>query len=391
MSEYKFYYDESEHSRKINYRTICASNYYDNFVSVIVGWSKDKEDFSQRYIEFETKYADRKDGNGEIKSTTLQQRKLKNGFASLDKYNLQFVDSFLSLFDENTHVYFSIASKMEYLVLQLFSEYGKNFLFDANLMKYSIVKALVRYKPERIIRCIDESPKDFLYELKYFFKERIEYNKKNYQLKQTEIIAFQQILFILDNISKEIDLNWDYHMSFDGFKKYLNEKDIHNYSLVIDKEGEVGEESKTLKAAREIGLLNVSETNSSECVGLRVADITAGVIAKLLKALKDSLQYQTDEESVSKKVLNANWFKLNDAQLELYKKLYKIICQWQPAWYKSYSGVYSDDLVVFIALLNFMNHFESVEEIQNDIGMQGEYFNAFACEELSRYFERRRY
>ena len=36
-----------------------------------------------------------------------------------------------------------------------------------------------------------------------------------------------------------------------------------------------------------------------------------------------------------------------------------------------------------------MNHFESVEQIRADIDMQGEYFNAFACEQLARYFEQR--
>ena len=35
--EYEFFYDEAEHSRKINYKTIAAQNYYDNFVAVIVG------------------------------------------------------------------------------------------------------------------------------------------------------------------------------------------------------------------------------------------------------------------------------------------------------------------------------------------------------------------
>ena len=41
--QYLFYYDETEHSRKINYQTITANNYYDNFISVIVGWSSDEE------------------------------------------------------------------------------------------------------------------------------------------------------------------------------------------------------------------------------------------------------------------------------------------------------------------------------------------------------------
>lgn len=46
-------------------------------------------------------------------------------------------------------------------------------------------------------------------------------------------------------------------------------------------------------------------------------------------------------------------------------------------------------MIEFIALLNFMNHFESVEQIQNNIDMQGEYFNAFVCEQLESYFEQR--
>lgn len=92
----------------------------------------------------------------------------------------------------------------------------------------------------------------------------------------------------------------------------------------------------------------------------------------------------------TKKFLDKSWFQLNEIQLELYKKLYLLICEWQPAWYKSYSGIYSDDLVVFIALLNFMNHFESVEKIQAHIDMQGEYFNAFACKQLENYFNQRR-
>lgn len=69
MSKYNFYYDESEHSRKINYKTVSADNYYDDFVTMIVGWATEKDDVLQRHAAFEIKYADRKDRHGEIKST----------------------------------------------------------------------------------------------------------------------------------------------------------------------------------------------------------------------------------------------------------------------------------------------------------------------------------
>lgn len=53
MSEYNFYYDESEHSRKINEKTIMADNYYDNFIAVIVGWHSGCEnDLFVRYCNF---------------------------------------------------------------------------------------------------------------------------------------------------------------------------------------------------------------------------------------------------------------------------------------------------------------------------------------------------
>lgn len=391
MPKYEFYYDETEHSRKINYNTVSAPNYYDNFVTMIVGWSSEKNEILQRYADFEDKYADRKNRNGEIKSTMLQQKQFRHGFASLNKQNAQFVSDFLSLFDEDSHIYFSLGSKIEYLILQLFSGYRNRFFFDTDLMKYSIIKALVVYRPQEIIRCIYESPEDFLEKLKKFFRDRIAFNQSNPKLKETETKAFQEILLVLDDISDSPKLDWDYHMSFDGFKKYLEEKGIQDYTLLIDKEGKEEEESKTLKAAREIGLDNSDEVNSTKHPGLRMADMMAGIISKLLKGLCDSLRYQSLDEGTNKKILDTGWFCLNEVQLELYKKLYRIICEWQPAWCKSYSGIYSDDLVVFNALLNFMNHFESIEQIRADIDMQGEYFNAFACEQLARYFEQRRF
>ena len=49
--KYIFFYDETEHSRKINYETVTANNYYDNFITGIVGWkAEDDECISDRYL-----------------------------------------------------------------------------------------------------------------------------------------------------------------------------------------------------------------------------------------------------------------------------------------------------------------------------------------------------
>ena len=130
MDTYKFYYDESEHSRKINYNTVTAPNYYDNFVTVVVGWAKKKEkEVFKKYENFENKYADRKDRNGELKSTTLKQKKFECGFASLDKANTQFIMDFLSIFDESTKLYFwsardDIKANLQVDLILLLDEFG---------------------------------------------------------------------------------------------------------------------------------------------------------------------------------------------------------------------------------------------------------------------------
>lgn len=391
MDTYKFYYDESEHSRKINYNTVTAPNYYDNFVTVVIGWSKEKEkEVFKKYEDFENKYADRKDGNGELKSTTLKQKKFEFGFASLDKANTQFIMDFLSIFDESTKLYFSVASKIEYLVLQLFIGYQNNFIIDADAVKYSITKALVAYRPQNVVKSIYDNPEEFVEKLKRFFRERIECNRSNMSLKKQENTAFENILYILNNISSIPELQWDYRMPFDGFKKYLQEENIKNYALVLDKEGEQNEPSRTMQAAREMGLSNVIEENSKDSYGLRMADMIVGIISKMLKALCDELHYHSIAEGTEKKLLDTKWFQLNEAQLNLYKKLYKIICEWDNAWYKSYAGIYSDDLVCFIGLLGYMAHFENKEQIINEkLEMQGEYFNGYVCQQLSDYFNRR--
>lgn len=387
-----FYYDESEHSRKINYDTVNAPNYYDNFVSVIVGWPKEKEQaIIENYSSFEAKYAMRKNNNGELKSTTLKQNQFEFGFASLNKQNVQFVYDFLSLFDEEFYLYFSVQSKIEYLVLQLFAEYQNNLFLDADAMKYSITKTLVAYRPENVIQCIYDSPESFVDILKEFFRERIECNKKNIQLKAQESTAFEEILSYLENVSITPELHWNYYMPFDGFRKYLAEEKIANFTLTLDKEGELNQESKTLHAAHQMGLINAVEEDSKSNCGLRMADMMAGILTKLLKSLCDSLRYHSLEEGIEKKILNTRWFQMNDNQLQLYKKLYKIICMWDHAWYKTYAGIYSDDLVTFIALLNYINRFESVKQINDDnLSMQGEYFNGFVCSQLSDYFDRRK-
>jgi hypothetical protein len=354
MSKYNFYYDESEHSRKINRKTITADNYYDNFITVVVGWRSEYEtDLFSRYTAFEEKYKYRQ-SKGELKSTTIRQSQLEHGFASLNNDNANLLEDFLALFDEKTLIYYAIISKIEYIIRQLFEDYKNSFLVDMDAMKYSITKAVVLYQPADIINGFYENTGELVTLMKKFFTVQIEKDKANEALKKKEIEQYNQILMLLDDVSTIKTIDWNYDISFNGFKKYLTERSIDNYSLTIDKEGE---NCNTGKAAECECLTTVAEADSLTSCGIRMADMLAGLVSKLLKALHNALRYTSEEEQVSKKILNSSWFVISEQQLSLYKKLHNVAVDLNTSWYKAFSGIYSDDLIVLIAFLNFMSHF----------------------------------
>lgn len=237
MEKYNFFYDESEHSRKINHKTIEADNYYDDFISAIVGWrANDDSKLAERFSVFEKKYESRK-SKGELKSTTIKQGQFENGFASLNKVNTFLLEDLLALFDEKTVIYFSVASKMEYLIEQVFEDYESSLFVNMDFMKYSITKAIVLYQPKEIMEGLYGDTGELVALLRNFFSARIEKNTANELLKQREIQTFTQILILLDSVKAIKTINWDYGVSFRGFKRFLAEIGVEDYSLVIDKEG----------------------------------------------------------------------------------------------------------------------------------------------------------
>ncbi|MCI9642457.1 MAG: hypothetical protein HFJ98_06690 [Eubacterium sp.] len=385
ISKYNFYYDETEHSRKINIKTIEANNYYDNFTSVVIGWNSEKEkQISEKFNAFEDKYSYCKI-DGEFKSTTLKQKHFINGFASMNKQTVALVDDFLSLFNDDVLVNITVASKIEYLVLQLFEGYENNNQYNLDSIKYSITKALLVYQPKEIIQGMFENTKEFLYSLRKFLNYRIKYNQKNKSLKIRETEKFQEILLILNEISKIKTIEWDYDISFYGLKKYLEENSINDFYLAIDKEGN----GKTIEAANNIGFYCTNEVESKNSFGVRMADILAGLFSKLLKALHNALKYNSSDEYLKRKLIPEEWFLLRPDQLGVYHKLYFVILELNNCYYKIFSGIYSDDLLSLISLLRYMYKFKTVEEMRKiDRREHSEKFNEFTCSLIQDYFNK---
>lgn len=357
-----FYYDESEHNRKINQNTITQCNYYDNFVTAIVGWNKNLENkVIKKYESFEDEFSERK-SNGELKSTTIKTKQLKFGFASLTHNNLDFFENFFEIFDDKVHLYFSVTSKIEYIVNQLFHDYENNLFQDADALRYTIVKSLVVYQPEEIINGIYTDTLEVANLIKDFYQDRIELNEKNPVLKAKETEAFEQAIILLGSIENKFTIDWSYHIAFFGFQKYLDENNFTDISLFLDKEGKEGEKSSTLCAAKEAGIENVFEVDSKTTTGVRIADMLVGTISKLLKAIHESLKYSINDDPLNRKLLDNEWFVLNNRQLDLYKKIKYIVSELNNSWHKSFVGVYADDFLAFVTLINYFSSFDDISE-----------------------------
>lgn len=171
-------------------------------------------------------------------------------------------------------------------------------------------------------------------------------------------------------------------MPFAGFNLYLNEQRIDDYKLVIDREGE---KQSTLRAVWNLGHIDVIESDSKDSFGIRMADFTAGIIAKFMKSLCEALT--SDYGDLQKVILDGKWFDLTDIQYGLYGKLHYVLSGINDCWYKSYAGVFADDLIVFIALLEYMDSNAS-DKMKCSLNMQGEYFNHYSLQCLEARFER---
>lgn len=383
--KYSFFYDESEHSRKINKETILSNNFAYDFVSVIVGCKVCNENaIFNNYLLFENTYKE-KFTVDELKSEIIKQNQIKHGFAGLNKLTVSLLTGYFEFMVENNiYLYYSTFNKIEYVINQLFSNYHNSPLFDMDNLRYSITKILVMYEPIDVYEAIYKNDGSLVYELKKFIQQRIAANQ-GIQHKQMETSAFQQALLLLDDYKERFVIDWDYGIAFIGFKKYLTEKGIEEYSLIIDREGN----GKTLYAAKRIGIGDAYEVDSKNSVGIRIADMLAGLVSKFLKNIVSDLKYNSPEEVKKLKLLSNEWFNIDENKLNLYKMFKQIIVNQNDACYKSFSGNYADSFLYFICLLNYFSGFKNIKDYKEKTVEEHQVqLNNLAVANLNDYFMR---
>ena len=370
--KYLFYYDESGHSRKLTEETVTADNYDDFFISCIIGFSEeDKSDIEANYQLFEDKYKKVYQVE-ELKSTVLSNKKYKFGFKSFKEDDLNFINDYLDLvIKHNLLIYVSVLNKFEYLVDQLLRDYRNNINLDADAIRYTVTKAISVYRPQNVITSMYDG-KAFSQKLRDFLEERINING-DIKLKELENYAFKEAYLLID-VNREVSiLDWDYAPPFMGFSYYLKEHHIDTDEIIIDREGS----GKTLKAAIKCGFVESYERDSKEEIGIRIADILAGLLNGFIGSILKSTKYDITKEP-TKKLIDNKWFFLNDPQIECYKKLQKVVIEQNESWYKTYTSYYSDPFLFLICLLNYINQ-KDKDYLVKHANVNNEYLNTFVC------------
>lgn len=385
MDEYHFYYDESEHDRKITQKTFNTfqnDEFHGNFIATISGWHTiDEEEIQKSYLEFEDKYKDRKNKHGEIKSNSLNIG--DNGFASISKHNIPFVRDFLrTVSNEKIHFYFSIINKVEYLVQQILRNYKTDKVYSSEALVYIITKAIVTYQPDYVIYSIYNEPDRFVEKLKQFLVEQINKDLKNFRLKKCEMFSYCEVVQFLTDARPIKSFDWNYNIVFDGFLEILQKQNINNYSIGID------EEVNTLSAAKSLGLISPYELNSLGHIGIRISDMMSGLIGKFVRSLHKSLNDKISTDSIEKSLIDESWFNLNEEQLELYKLLHGIVIKHNSNWSKVYAGMYADDVIAFTNWIEFITSLKTVDEIQEKIKILPEKFNYMLLLNLKQHFDK---
>lgn len=382
---YSFFYDESEHSRRLTKDTLVADNFAENFVASIVGYpehicSNVKNDYSA----FEEKYKKTFTIIGELKSTIIRPKKYTSGLCSFRKEDLCFISDLLDIIiKHDLFLYICVFNKLEYIIIQLLNSYKNSLFVNADSLKYSISKLVSLYRPQNVYESFYLNDDSFISELKEFLNKIKNENQKE-RKRELETSAIDQALILLEDSSTDFSIDWNYKLAFWGFKNYLSEININDYRLIIDKEGE----GKTLKSAQSEGLKNCQEDDSVNNEGLRITDFVVGIISSFLKAIQNSFESGPTKETEKLLFLKKNWFRIKQEHLDIYKKLKTLIIDQHKTWYKTYCGCYSDNFIYLICILNYFGSFDDIEQYNKGAAEQHQIkLNSLAVQALNHRFE----
>lgn len=405
-----FYHDEAFHDRKIKAKADKINIYTDNASDIYVSvfWGNKTEDtveILKNYSQFEEKYR-RKFGlseNQELKGSINRKKNYTYGIRSFNKDCVDFYNDYFDVFDKDIVICISMLSKTAFMISKVIKNIVPyDFTFNIHSFTYTITKFLYNYRyNELMLKFFAEDSKDNSSELvKLLVKLLNEVIKKNSGVprKRIENGALTEIKYLLEHSELRIvttsQYSWDYKDVFQNFNLLLDERGIaqEKSNIILDRE------AKTYNAAIEVGsYYSVTEFDSTNSDGIRVADIMSNFIGRMILALEVDLKEDdiTDLKQISntdyskKKLLNSNWFNVDERRFNLYRKINEFFINIMRRYSWTTQGYfYFDYSTILFALFQYysvFNTFADFKKIKPE--EHSEKFNNYSCLMLQERFE----
>lgn len=355
--KYVFYFDESFHTRNITEASLNENDYFNSYISTgVVVKSKNKSNILKKYKTLENKYK-KFYCVDELKSEIISKKHYKYGLKTFNEKEIDlYSDIFGFLLNNDIQYYIYSSDKLEYLLLQCY--YNAPFYLNKIACIYSITKLVNVYRPKKVIKDIMNGNECLINDLKEFMNNQLSING-NLQLKETENDAIRNILLCLNNIdSSKINYEFDYRHTYYGLKKLIEELNIQDVSIIIDKEG-IGRISM---CARMEGFLKARQIDSKNSPGIRISDMFCGFIARMMRAIYDDTKNDPNIVYDSRHLLKEKWFDINEKQFNLYKLIAKYFKKYIKTYYGTYIGLYFDLFDEFIGLIYYFDDFKDYDE-----------------------------
>jgi len=407
-SEYKFFYDEAFHTRKITVKSNVINIYKDDtsdiYVGAFIGFNKDYElTMKESMHNFESKYKGiyGLSNNQELKGTTIHKKNFRFGIASLNNHSLSFYSDYFSLLNQKTHIQVSLLSKTGLLVSQVFSKIQTDVNISKPAFIYSLSKILNNYRLNDLYIKLFDSAEDldiveFLNHLITYLKTLIEKGSIANR-KMLEVQNFKEILYILETstipLVTEEKYSWNYDDVFRGFNSYLRDEHISPSTVEL----KLDNESKTAESAGRIGsFYSIEECKSHTEMGVRIADILSNFIGRIVWSLTQDL-YEPKLGSISdingydfenRKLLSSGWFNLTEEKFKLYKQLLNVLINQRQNYWTFCNDEYFDYTALFVSLILYIGGHDSFEDFTClPSGKHSEQFNNFSTQVIRDRFE----
>ena len=369
------------------------------YLGIYVGIpEKQVTDINEEYISFEEsmrKSIKSLQQVDEIKGKNV----LKKGYVPFPKLkddSLEFTNAFLDFMISRPDIYIHgvIPHKAQVVVqsrlqdwLYWLEDQGAGIVID-NIF-YSLVKYLVtddlKHKFRNILFDEDAQTKKILDVLKKELQDFSERNK-NIGNRAGQVNFFNELVRILKKypVPYSMRQNDTFKYTFDQltYGLELDLLTLNGTDYGTGKHRLFPDDDAPVDAFKEIEFLSVEDSVKSEDTpGVRMADILAGLIAKILVPLnRDLSRDKADLNNIKK--LPKEWFEMTELSLEVIKKLQQLIFTRQ---YQIIHGIYGDHYIALHSYVDFISQFENVEEIKQQKDIVNEFHN-YLVSRLASYF-----